>query len=78
MRKPLPEPCRNEKHCVKLPGQHLLAGDFDHQAAKLQVRIVVLNRLTTLGMLVTEALGYVRPRKEERRPPDDFVRQSLF
>ena len=44
-------------HCVKLLGQRLMARDFDRQVAELQVRIVVLNGYTTLGIPVTEAVG---------------------
>ena len=40
--------------CVKLPGQRLMARDFDRQAAELQVRIAVLNGDTALGIPVTE------------------------
>ena len=44
-------------HRVKLPGQSLPARDFDRQVAELQVRIVVLNGYTALGIPVTEAAG---------------------
>ena len=44
-------------HCVNLPGQSLMAQDFDRQVAELQVRIVVLNGYTALGISVTEAVG---------------------
>ena len=44
-------------HCVKLPGQRLMARDFDRQLAELQVRIAVLNGYTALGIPVTEAVG---------------------
>lgn len=44
-------------NCVKLLGQGLMARDFDRQVAELQVRIVVLNRYTALGIPVTEPIG---------------------
>lgn len=37
--------------------QRLVARDFDRQVAELQLRIVILNGDTTLGILVTEAVG---------------------
>ncbi len=46
-----------KRHCVKLPGQRLMARDFDRQVAALQVRIAVLNGYTALGIPVTEAVG---------------------
>lgn len=42
-------------HCVKLPGQRLLAKDIDRQVAELQDRIAVLNRFTALGIPVARA-----------------------
>ena len=44
-------------HRVKLPGQSLMAREFDRQVAELQVRIVVLNGYTALGIPVTAAVG---------------------
>ncbi len=44
-------------HCVKLPGQRLMARDFDRQVAEIQVRIAVLNGYTALGKPVTEVVG---------------------
>jgi len=44
-------------NCVKLPGQSLMARDFDRQVAELHVRIAVLNRYTALGIPVTEPVG---------------------
>jgi len=44
-------------HCIKLLGQSLMARDFDRQVAEIQIRIAVLNRYTTLGIPVTEAVG---------------------
>ena len=44
-------------HCVKLPGQRLLARDFDRQVAEFQVRVAVLNGFTALGIPVTEVVG---------------------
>ena len=44
-------------HCVKLPGQRLMARDLDRQVAELQVRFAVLNGFTALGTPVTEVAG---------------------
>ena len=43
-------------HCVKLLGQRLMARDFDRQVAEVQIHIAVMNRYTTLGIPVTEAV----------------------
>lgn len=40
-------------HCVKLLGQRLMARDFDRQVAEFQIRVVVLNGYTALGIPVT-------------------------
>lgn len=47
----------SQMNCVKLPGQSLMARDFDHQVAELQVCIAVLNGYTALGIPVTVAVG---------------------
>ncbi|MCA3437578.1 MAG: IS5/IS1182 family transposase, partial [Rhodobacter sp.] len=44
-------------HCVKLPGQRLMARDFDRQVAAFQVRVAILNGSTAPGIPVTEAEG---------------------
>jgi len=44
-------------HCVKLLGQSLMARDFERQVAEIQIRIVVLNRYTALGIPITEPVG---------------------
>ena len=44
-------------HCVKLPGQRLMARDFNRQVAEVQVRVAVLNGFTALGIPVTKAAG---------------------
>ena len=44
-------------HCVKLPGQRLMARDFDRQVAEVQVRTAVMNGYTALGIPVTVAVG---------------------
>jgi hypothetical protein len=44
-------------HCIKLLGQRLAAKDFDRQVAEFQVRVVVLNSFTALGIPVTEVVG---------------------
>ncbi|KEO55093.1 transposase ISSpo9 [Thioclava indica] len=42
---------------MKLLGQRLMTRDFDRQVAELQIRIIVLNGYTALGIPVTEAVG---------------------
>ena len=54
-------------HCVKLLGQRRMARDFDRQVAELQVRVAVLNRVTALGIPVTQAMG-VSPSGERGNP----------
>lgn len=44
--------------CVKLMGERVMARDFDRQIAELQVRAVMLNRFTQLGMPETVRVGY--------------------
>ena len=44
-------------HCVKLPGQRLMARDLDRQVAEFQVRVAVLNGFTALGIPVTKVVG---------------------
>ncbi|EEW60946.1 ISSpo9, transposase [Ruegeria sp. TrichCH4B] len=44
-------------NCVKLLGQRLISRDFDRQVAEVQIRTVVMNRFTALGIPVTVALG---------------------
>ena len=44
-------------HCVKLPGQRLMARDFDRQVAEFQIRVAVLNGFTALGTPITEVVG---------------------
>lgn len=44
-------------NCIKLLGQRLAARDFDRQVAEFQIRVAVLNRYTTLGTPITEAVG---------------------
>jgi hypothetical protein len=44
-------------HCVKLPGQSLMARHFDHQVAELHVRAAVLNGYTALGIPITAPTG---------------------
>jgi hypothetical protein len=44
-------------HCVKLLGQRLMARDFERQVAEVQVRFVILNVYTALGIPVTIAVG---------------------
>lgn len=39
--------------CFKLLGERVMARDFEHQVAVLQIRAAVLNRFTQLGTLVT-------------------------
>ncbi|MFS0757581.1 IS5 family transposase [Noviherbaspirillum sp. 1P10PC] len=42
--------------CFKLLGERIMARDFDHQGAELQVRAAVLNRFTRLGTPITVAM----------------------
>ena len=42
---------------MKLPGQRLMARDFDRQVAEFRIRVAVLNGFTALGIPVTEATG---------------------
>ena len=44
-------------NCLKRLGQKLAAQDFDRQTAGLQVRIAILNRVTALGIPVTQPVG---------------------
>ena len=44
-------------NCLELLGQKLMSWDFDRQTAELQVRIAILNRLTALGIPVTQPVG---------------------
>ena len=44
-------------HCVKLPGQRLVARDFDRQVAESEVRVAVMNGFTALGIPVTGVAG---------------------
>ena len=55
-------------HCVKLPGQRLMARDFDRQVVELHVRIAVLNGYTALGIPITEAVGRTRQGKAATSP----------
>jgi len=62
-------------HCVKLLGQRLAARDFDRQVAEFQIRVVVLNGFTALGMPFTQA--GVCPGKGEPRPSVDLCNRVL-
>lgn len=42
---------------MKLPGQRLIARDFDRQVAEFQLRVAVLNGYTALGIPVTKVAG---------------------
>ena len=44
-------------HCMKLLGQRLAARDFDRQVAEIQIRAVILNCFTALGIPRTAAVG---------------------
>jgi len=44
-------------HCVKPPGQRLMARDSDRQVSEFEVRVAVLNGSTAPGIPVTEAEG---------------------
>jgi hypothetical protein len=49
-------PVSQRIHCVKLPGQRLMARDFDRQVAEFQVRVAVLNGYTALGIPVMKVV----------------------
>ena len=42
---------------MKLLGQRLSARDFERQVAEIQIRAVILNGFTALGIPHTEAVG---------------------
>lgn len=44
-------------HCMKLLGQNLMARDFDRQVAEVQIRAVILNGYTALGLPRTITVG---------------------
>ena len=44
---------KTKMRCFKLPGERIMAREFDRQVAELQVRAAVLNRFTRLSTLVT-------------------------
>jgi hypothetical protein len=46
---------------LKLLGQRLLGRDFDPKVVEFQVRIVVMNGFTSVGIPVTEAIRYLCP-----------------
>lgn len=46
----------SKMNCIKLPGQPLLARDFDCRVAVLQVRIAELNSYTAFGLPITVAV----------------------
>ena len=43
-------------HCMKWLGQRLIARDFDHQVAEVQVRIAVMNGYPALCIAFTNAV----------------------
>jgi hypothetical protein len=47
-------------HCVKLLGQRLSARDFDCQVAEIQIRAVILNGFTALGVISPFLMGLSR------------------
>lgn len=49
--------------CFKLLGERIMARDFDHQVAELQVRAAVLNRFTRLGTPITVTMASFRREK---------------
>lgn len=44
-------------HCVKPLGESLMAHDFDHQVAELQIRAAEPNGYTAIGIPFTEPVG---------------------
>ena len=55
----------SKMHCVKLPGQPLMARDFDRQVVEFQVRVAVLNGFIALSIFVTKAVGLACPGKRK-------------
>ncbi|PZX10555.1 hypothetical protein LX81_04191 [Palleronia aestuarii] len=41
-------------NCMKLLSQKLMSCGFDRQTTEPQVRIAILNRFTSLGILITQ------------------------
>jgi len=54
----------------------LSARDFGRQVAEFQVRVVVLNGFTALGIPVTEAMGQVCLGRGEPRPSNDLCNRA--
>jgi hypothetical protein len=50
-------PAGQRMHCVRLLCQRLSARDFDRQVAEIQIRAVILNGFTALGIPKTEAIA---------------------
>lgn len=44
-------------HCYKLAGERVMAREFDHQVAELQICAAILNRFTTLGTPQTQRIA---------------------
>ena len=44
-------------HCMKVPGQRLIAWELNRQVAEVEVRIAVMNGYTAIGIPITEAVG---------------------
>ena len=63
-------------HCVKLPGQSLMARDFDRQVAEGQVRVAVLIATPRLAYPSQMAVGQVCPGKGELRPHHDLCNKA--
>lgn len=49
-------PVETKMRCFKLLGERVMARDFDHQVAELQVRAAIFNRFTRLGTPTTVAM----------------------
>lgn len=88
-RLPPQEPCRNQPfhdlqaniagqrpQYVKLPGQRLMARDFDRQVAAFQVRVAVLNGYTMRGISVTQIAGQICPAKGAVPPSTDLCNRA--
>lgn len=63
-------------YCVKLPGQSLMARNFNRRVAEIQIRVAVLNKYTTLGIPDTEVVGYARRGKGEVQSAPDLSNKS--
>jgi hypothetical protein len=62
--------------CVKLPGQRLMARNFDRQVAEFQARVAVPNSFTALGIPDTKAAEQVCPGEGDLRPSSHLCNRA--